>query len=156
MWNFILGIISGLVASLLVWLFAKVLLPYLQDKIYGGLCIDGNWTIYETRGGTEKDVGSLALRQSGYRLKGTSRRTQTRQGDKSDRRFKYKGRVAGDQVTLLFEDARGRDFDAGTYVFRVQNDGVTMVGMATFHGKKENQIVSELRTLRKSASPLPR
>lgn len=154
--NFTLGVISGLVTSFLVWFFAKVLLPYLQDRIYGGICVDGKWTIYETKDGTERDVGSLTLHQKGFRLTGTSRRTQTRQGEKSDRQFVYKGRIAKDRITLLFEDARGRDFDTGTYVFRVHNDGVTMEGMATFDGKQENRIVSEPRTRRKTASPLPR
>lgn len=151
-----IGIFSGLVTSILVWLFAKLLLPYIQDRLYGGLRIEGNWKIYETRDGVEKEVGSLSLQQNGYRLTGKSHRTRTRQGEKSDRQFVYKGRIAGEQVTLLFEDAQGRDFDTGTYVFRIQNDGVTMLGMSTFHGKQENRIVSEMRTLRKSASPLPR
>jgi hypothetical protein len=74
----------------------------------------------------------------------------TRDGAPSNRKFIYEGRFAGEQLTLIFQDARGEDFDCGTYVFRMQNSGTEMVGMATFHGKKENRIVSEKRTLRKT------
>lgn len=63
--------------------------------------------------------------------------------------YSYKGSIHGHQVTLSFEDKKGLGFDAGTYVFIVQNDSNTMVGMATFHGKVENRIVSEPRTLKK-------
>ena len=88
-------------------------------------------------------------------MSGTSQRILTRDGKASDRRFTYTGRIAGEQVTLLFEDQRGRDFDTGTYVFRVQNNCVEMLGMATFHGRRENRIVAEQRVLKKTASPLP-
>lgn len=49
----------------------------------------------------------------------------------------------------MFEDKKGIGFDTGTYVFIVQNDGNTMVGVATFHGKTENLIVSENRILKR-------
>jgi hypothetical protein len=65
------------------------------------------------------------------------------------------GRIAGEQVTLLFDDKQDRDFDSGTYVFRVSNNCIDMAGMATFHGKPENRIVSEQRFLKKTASSVP-
>ena len=98
------------------------------------------------------EIGKITLKQTGHRISGTSVRTKRRDGKKSDRAFNYKGHIYKDQVTLMFEDARGVGFDSGTYVFVVQNDGNTMIGMATFHGKRENQIVSELRTLKKTPS----
>ncbi len=94
--------------------------------------------------------GRLELKQVGRSITGTSVRSKTREGKKSERRFTYRGVIQGNQVTLLFEDAKGVGFDSGTYVFTVQNDAKTMLGMATFHGRKENRIISESRTLTKT------
>lgn len=66
---------------------------------------------------------------------------------KSERKFQYHVTISGNQVTLIFEGAHAGCFDTGTYVFTVLNDSKTMIGMATFHGKKENKIVSDPRTL---------
>ena len=154
--NFITGFLSSMAAAIAVWFVAKMAWPYFIDRLlYRGIRIDGVCAINEVREGEEREVGSVTFKQMGNRLTGTSRRTQTRDRRKSDRPFRYKGRIAGEQVTLLFEDRRGRDFDTGSYVFRVHNNCVEMRGKATFHGKPENEIVAELRILRKSASPVP-
>ena len=94
----------------------------------------------------------MELKQIGRSISVSSVRSKTRDGKKSDRKFSYNGAIYGHQVTLTFEDEKGIGFDTGTYVFTVQNDGKTMVGMATFQGKKENKIISEPRTLTKVLS----
>ena len=104
------------------------------------------------RNGKKTKVGRIDLEQNGRRITETSPRTKTRGGKKSERKFQYLGAISGQQVTLSFEDAQGVGFDTGTYVFIVQSDRKTMVGMATFHGKPENEIVSEPRTLTKVVS----
>jgi hypothetical protein len=156
MGNFILGVASSIVGACLIWTFVALLLPYVHDKLlYGGPRVEGIWDIVEFKDGAERTVGKMTLNQKGARVSGSSYRTLTRDGVASDRRFVYSGRIAGEQLTLLFEDARGRDFDSGSYIFRLYNDHVTMHGLATFHGKPENRILSEARILRKTASPLP-
>jgi hypothetical protein len=154
MFGFVEGVATSIVAAFLVWLFVTIVWPTFQDKVlYSGVRIDGVWDICEMRADELKIVGKVTFQQKGSRITGTSTRVQTRQGLPSDRRFAYRGRIAGDQITLVFQDARGRDFDTGTYVFRLQNDCITMHGMATFAGKPENRIVSEARTLKKTPSP---
>ncbi len=154
--NFMLGVMSSLAAAGLVWVSTRLVWPYVTAKVlYKGVRIDGVWEIYDVKDGAQRKTGLLTLRQQGSRLAGTSQRIETRQGTASDRRSTYAGRIAGEQVTLLFQDQRGLDFDSGAYVFRVQNNCVEMVGVATFHGKPENAIVSERRVLKKTASPLP-
>ena len=154
--RFFLGVLSSIVAAIVGWVVVKILWPYFVDKVlYKCIRVDGVWEIYDIRNDKQEKVGTLELKQQGSRLSGTSRRVQTREGQASDRRFTYTGRIAGEQVTLLFEDRRGRDFDTGTYVFRVQNSYVEMIGVATFHGKRENRIVGEQRILKKTATPLP-
>lgn len=97
-------------------------------------------------------VGQVELTQQGHIVKGQSTRIKTRDGKKSERRFRYHGFISGNQVTLIFEDVKGVGFDTGTYVFTIHNDAKKMIGMATFHGKIENKIVSESRTLIKLVS----
>ena len=70
----------------------------------------------------------------------------------SNREFEYVGKIQNNQLTLVFEDKKGKGFDSESYVFIVQNDGLTMQGMATFQGKPENGIVSEPRCLKKVPS----
>lgn len=148
--NFVIGVISSLSATLIVFLLAKFAWPILRDKLfYTGIRINGSWVIYENRNGEEIQSGKIKLDQKGRKISGESTRSITRDGKQSNREFIYKGSISGNQLTLLFEDKKGLGFDNGTYVFIIQNDGNTMKGMATFHGKMENQIVSESRILKK-------
>lgn len=148
--TFIGGVASSIIAALFVYLFTKYLWPAFSDRaLYHGVRVDGTWEILEQRDGRQKRVGKIQLKQAGRRISGESARSKTREGKESSRQFLYKGSIHAQQVTLLFEDKKGIGFDTGTYVFIVQNDGKTMVGMATFHGRTENLIVSEGRILKK-------
>ncbi|HEX8342387.1 MAG TPA: hypothetical protein VF624_15900 [Tepidisphaeraceae bacterium] len=156
MLNFVVGVITSIVAAPLIWLGAKVVWPHVADRLlYKGIRIEGVWEIHEIRQDSLRHIGELTLRQTGSRVSGSGRRFLTREGRPCDRRFSYMGRIAGEQVTLLFDDKQDRDFDSGTYVFRVSNNCIDMAGMATFHGKPENRIVSEQRFLKKTASSVP-
>ena len=127
--------------------------PTFQNNcLYKGVKAAGEWDIVEVRNGKNITAGRITLQQVGSNIAGSSIRSKTRDGKKSERKFSYKGTIFGNQVTLMFEDHKGVGFDTGTYVFTVQNDHKTMIGMATFHGKSENKIVSESRTLKKVLS----
>lgn len=148
--EFYISILGGIVTALIISAVTKWLWPSFQDKcLYKGIRVAGAWEISEVRNGKTVKSGKIHLKQKGRVIIGTSTRTKTRDGKKSERQFKYHGFTCGKQITLTFEDAKGVGFDTGTYVFIVQNDGTTMLGMATFHGKTENKIVSESRTLTK-------
>ena len=150
MFEFSLAILAGIVTTIIIAVVSKWLWPSFQDRcLYKGIRISGTWEISETRNGKNVKSGKINLTQKGRVITGSSTRTKTRDGKKSERKFKYHGFTCGKQITLTFEDAKGLGFDTGTYVFTVQNDGNTMLGMATFHGKTENKIVSETRALTK-------
>lgn len=151
--TFVGGVATSLTAAALYAIIVRLAWPAFQDRVlYNGIRIAGTWDIVEHRNGERIKVGQIKLKQSGRRITGDSERSKRRDGQESNRKFQYTGHIDGSQVTLLFEDAGGAGFDTGSYVFIVQNDKLTMVGMATFHGKPENAIVSEPRTLEKVAS----
>jgi|GEM_PF-3130804 len=153
MTEFFMGVLSSIVATALIAAVVKWGWPSFKDRLlYNGVRIAGVWDITEVRDGKSVKAGKIELKQQGRLLTGTSTRTKTRDGKNSERKFQYHGSISGHQVTLIFEDAKGVGFDTGTYVFIVQNDSTTMVGMATFHGKTENKIVSEPRILIKVVS----
>ncbi|HHK8230825.1 hypothetical protein [Serratia quinivorans] len=153
MTDIIMSIFASVVATGLLALVGKWAWPRFKDRcLYNGIRVAGVWDITEVRNGKNVKAGKIELKQQGRLITGTSSRTKTRDGKNSDRKFKYHGSISGHQVTLIFEDASGMGFDTGTYVFTVLNDSKTMVGMATFHGKTENKIVSESRTLNKAVS----
>ncbi|MDF9827872.1 hypothetical protein M2447_001977 [Ereboglobus sp. PH5-10] len=151
--NFIIGFFSSLTATGSVAVFVRFVWPAAQYRFFSkGIRIEGPWAIIETRNGVEVHVGQIDLKQNGYRVSGKSTRRKKRDGTDSNRSFVYQGKIQNNQITLLFEDQKGDGFDSGSYVFSVQNDGHTMIGMATFHGKPENRIVSEPRILKKLPS----
>ncbi|EKO3423114.1 hypothetical protein NXE12_003511 [Vibrio fluvialis] len=153
MTEFFIGVVASLSATALVALVVKWGWPTFQSNcLYKGVKVAGEWDIVEVRNGKNITAGRITLQQVGSNITGSSIRSKTRDGKKSERKFSYKGTIFGNQVTLMFEDHNGVGFDTGTYVFTVQNDHKTMIGMATFHGKSENKIVSESRTLKKVLS----
>ena len=152
MTDFGLGILASVVAAIVVAI-ASLTWKWLKNRFfYKGVRVNGTWDVFEDRDGKRVNSGKLKLQQSGSFVKGTSTRTKTRGGKKSNREFKYHGSVSGHQMTLIFEDKKGDGFDTGSYVFIIQNDCTTMIGRTTFHGKPENEIVSERRTLVKVIS----
>ena len=153
MTDFLMGVLSSITATAIIALVIKWGWPTFKDRcLYGGVRVAGSWDVTEVRDGKTTKSGRIELKQKGRLVTGTSTRTKTRDGKKSERKFYYQGAISGHQLTLVFEDAQGEGFDTGTYVFTVQNDAKTMIGMTTFHGKPENKIVSEQRTLTKIVS----
>lgn len=151
--GFWVGVLSSLTATAIIYAVFKWAWPSFKDKcLYNGVRVAGSWDVTEERNGEVTKSGRIDLKQTGRIITGTSIRTRTRGGQESQRKFQYHGIISGHQVTLTFEDAQGKGFDTGAYVFIVQNDGKTMVGNTTFHGKPENKIVSESRTLTKVVS----
>lgn len=151
MLNFFGGVISSIAATILIYLATRQWWPAVSNgALYKGIRVDGSWEIIETRDNKQKVVGKISLKQTGGRISGEGQRSKTRDGKPSNRQFTYKGSIHGNQMTLLFEDKKGVGFDTGTYMFIIQNDGNTMIGMATFHGKAENQVVSERRILKRA------
>ncbi|WP_229613499.1 hypothetical protein [Vibrio parahaemolyticus] len=151
--DFFTGVASSILATGVIAFIVKCGWPIFQNKcLYKGIKVAGEWDIVESRDDKNKTVGRITLNQIGSQITGISIRSKTRDGKRSERKFKYKGTIFGNQVTLVFEDHNGVGFDTGTYVFTVQNDHKTMIGMATFHGKVENRIVSESRTLKRVLS----
>jgi hypothetical protein len=151
MTDFILGVTASILAAILGYICTQHLWPIFRNRaLYRGIHIQGTWEIFEQRREKQLLVGKIQLRQVGNNVSGQSARTRTRDGKISNREFLYKGSILGSQVTLFFEDKKGAGFDTGAYVFIVQNDGNTMIGMATFHGKVENRIISEDRILKKT------
>jgi hypothetical protein len=151
--DFLIGVLSGLTATGVATVLIKYAWPAFKDKcLYNGIRVNGSWDITELRNGKQTKVGRLELYQTGRVITGSSVRTKTRDGKKSERKFSYNGTIHGHQVTLLFDDLKGVGFDTGTYVFTVQNDCKIMIGMATFHGNTENKSVSESRTLKMAVS----
>ncbi|WP_428239504.1 hypothetical protein [Gynuella sp.] len=151
MLNFLLGVISSLVATLIYIVTVKWIVPSFINKfLYDGITISGSWDVYELQDYKKVKSGRLELEQKGRIVTGTSIRKVTRDGKESNRKFIYHGSISGHQLTLMFEDANGKGFDTGSYIFIVENNLKKMVGRNTFHGKRENEIVSEKRFLVKA------
>lgn len=148
MMNFMIGVLATIVGAGLIKAW-----PAVQDRLlYKGIRIAGTWEIVEEQRGKHTKTGQIHLKQCGRIVSGSSTRSKDRGGKKINRNFNYNGHIDGQQVTLLFEDVSGIGFDAGSYIFIVHNDGLSMKGMATFHGKVENKIISEERQLKKIPS----
>lgn len=147
--NFVVGVITGVIANGLC-ILAGISWPSLLDRLlYRGIRIAGKWEILECRNNEEKAVGKIELYQIGKRITGIGERQFTREGSPSNRKFTYEGRFTGEQLVLIFQDQSGSDFDCGTYVFRVMNNRIEMRGIATFNGRNENRIIAEERRLLK-------
>lgn len=148
MLNFLLGVIASLVATFIYMATIKWIVPSFINKfLYDGIPISGAWDVYELQDNKKVKSGRLELEQKGRIVTGTSTRKVTRDGKESNRKFNYHGSISGHQLTLMFEDANGKGFDTGSYILIVENNLKKMVGRNTFHGKRENKIVSERRVL---------
>ncbi|MEQ1149700.1 hypothetical protein ABLT74_06060, partial [Acinetobacter johnsonii] len=97
--EFLLGVLASILASAIIAIIVKWIWPNLKDKcLYDGVRIAGAWDITELRNGKNIKVGKIELIQQGRIVKGTSTRTKTRDGTKSERKFHYHGFINGNSV----------------------------------------------------------
>lgn len=135
---FIIGLTSGLVASLLasfiIWVFYRLLndyfIPKYQEAIYNGVKIDGKWKNEIHNPNSKKGAeGFMKLNQSGTKLFGELNLKSIRGGQNPiSISYDLKGEIVNDLVFLYGtpKDRHMKSFTAG--LFTIVDGGKSLLG----------------------------
>jgi hypothetical protein len=137
--EFSIGVVSGLVASLIIFVlqlgYLRVFRPWLEELLYRDLKIEGRWLGEFPE--AEEFKETVQLTREGHRVKGTV--TVTR-GPDIGHTYAVEGTFKNLILTLSFAAQDSTRLDRGTYTFQVQNNGRDLCGFSTFYQDEENAI----------------
>ena len=135
----VLGILSGLVASAIVFLiqigYMKVLRPWIEDILYRDLRLEGRWLV--TYPEAEDISEAVELARSGHSVTGTI--TVTAGPDKG-RVYSLSGTFKNLILTASFSGRDEARLDRGCFTLQVKHNGQHLVGFSTYYQDDENEI----------------
>lgn len=151
--SYVEGIITGVVASLVVALLTLMvkewLIPRIRAILYQGPDINGKWFSYQSDPEADEPMGFAEVVQKGAVVSMKLTRTRSRSGKPVSRKFIYKGQFSEGQLTMLFEDERARGYITGAIVLRLSADTKALDGKTTYFDHNANAVVSNDLFLRK-------
>jgi hypothetical protein len=110
------------------------------DASRTGADISGEWSSYDSVEPTALPAGSARITQRGASVAMTLHRTRSRDGNVTDRRFRYHGTLSAGQLTLLFEDERARGFITGSIVLRLSSTLRLLTGKTVYFNHDLNAV----------------
>lgn len=165
--NLMIGIISGIVASIIIWgfmlIYRKIILPAIKEILYKGIDIEGEWHGTVTSDNKtmkdgkpvvvkEKDKEiTLSLKQNAYQLDGELVIKNINGNNEYFSFYKFSGFIRDNYVVLNYMPKSKKSIGLGTYVFIVQDGGKALDGklIATEINKMELVVIEHIRLFRK-------
>lgn len=129
----LLGIISGLVASSITLIIAnmwkRVIEPWIDERLYRGIKINGRWLATTTVNGVERKV-AWEISQIAHRISGRAvPLTGPNQGYVFDTRGYFRNLV----LTLTYERKDEYSLNCGCLTLRLVNNGTKLEGYLVFY-----------------------
>ena len=126
------GIISGVLSSVIVWLFYRfwsdTLLPWYQMRVYRGVSVQGLW-IGTRVDGNNMFAFSLNLAQRGHNLLGTfTAKDKLAAGEETETAFDLRGVITNSYVLLNYSPASVHRYGSGAFLFQIFNAGAQLRG----------------------------
>jgi hypothetical protein len=137
--EFTIGVVSGLVTSLIVFVlqlgYLRVLRPWIEELLYRDLMIEGSWLGEYPENADLKETVQLA--RKGHRVTGTITVTG---GPDVGHVYSVEGSFKNLILTLSFAAQDSRRLDRGTYTFQAQDNGRCLRGYSTFYQDHKDAI----------------
>jgi hypothetical protein len=140
------GVVSGIVTSLILFLFlkywAKVFIPWFEDRVYRGVRIDRRWKIY-TDNQTESSA-EVTLKQSAHRISGV-----IAWNDKDGiTDYLITGEFKDLILTATYQQRNTNSLDRGTITLYCLKNGAQLTGCYAWYDVKTSKIASGAYELR--------
>lgn len=154
------GVVSGVLSAALLWLVGylwfNVCTPWLDNRLYKGVLLDGKWqgarNAYrekETDGNIERELIHrlellLELEQHGYKISGIFRAKaiDPENRDVYENLYKISGHVSDNFVILEYTPVSRKRAGLGTFVLNVKNGGRRMHGSISFVEEGDMEVES--------------
>lgn len=138
--NIIAGLISGLLATLLVFVFRSVwttlIIPWFEERIYKDVRIEGSWySLYPSSSDVRQEVITLARR--GHAITGT---IICSTGSDSGEKYQVAGSFRNMLLPLTYESADLTKADRGTITLKAVHNGERLAGKIAMYNTFEDSV----------------
>ena len=138
--DFYTGIISGLVTGILIWLFRfgwlRILSPFVEDLLYRGVRIDGQWTA-ELDGAESIHKEEIIVNQWGSRISGTLKCIE---GQDQGSAYIFNGVFKNLILTATYESTNKFATDRGTFTVKLKDNGSCFQGHTVYLGATDGEL----------------
>ena len=132
-----------IVISKLVWKY-KIENLILDKFSRGYQDISGVWHATSELENKMTSVDKTTIEQHGYKINGTSVYTLTHQDGKTEtKEFEICGVVKNDLVSAYYVNKNRRQKGMGSFTYKIQRDGNSMLGHGVFYSVDDNDIVEQ-------------
>ena len=138
--NIIAGLISGVLATLLVFVFRTVwtalVIPWFEERIYKDVRIEGKWySLYPTTSDSRQEV--ISLERHGHAITGIIICTV---GSDTGEKYHVAGSFRNMLLPLTYESADSSKTDRGTITLKSVHNGERLAGKLAFYNTIEDSI----------------
>jgi hypothetical protein len=146
-WSIILGVISGIATTVLIYIakkfWSEVLLPLYQNYRYQGADISGSWfTEYNTEEPAFKSTFSVVLKQNAHKITGSMHFTY----EAEDRKFNIDYNLSGEYwegyINLTCRSKDRKTFSHGSMFLKLINNGSGLLGQFNFRHSTDDKVVN--------------
>ena len=140
------GVFTGVVASIVFWIFQMIIREWLIPKLKStfrdknGASVSGSWDVRYN--GKDKVIAHIDLNQDGSIVTGSGQVNKTRADEDVTRKYKYTGNMLNNSLVLKFDDETNPLFTGGAMVFHFPNPAVTsfLQGKSIFYKQELNDV----------------
>jgi hypothetical protein len=136
--NFLIGVLSGVVASLFaiaITQFIKKLLQFIRRKNQGP-DLTGPWDVYDRNINL---IGNVQINQKGSYVKANLNLIKDSNGNN---KFECIGKFSSGQLRLLYEDINMKGYNVGVILLHLCLDNRTLKGKIVYQNHDNGRIVS--------------
>jgi len=147
--SIVVGVLTGVAANIVTYLFVSVWLPSYRNYVYKGIRLDGDWIISQ---GTQPADGlglsktwilSANLEHKAYSVCGHATATLMENGRPKDViNYDFDGRIFDRFISLVFKNRDASRIAYSVFLLEVTGAGARMEGYRCFYGLRQNRIRS--------------
>ncbi|WP_460593400.1 hypothetical protein [Giesbergeria sinuosa] len=138
--NIIAGLISGLLATILVFVFrsawSALIIPWFEERIYKDVRIEGSWySLYPSSSDVRQEV--ITLQRRGHAITGT---IICSSGNDSGEKYQVSGSFRNMLLPLTYESADLTKTDRGSITLKAVHNGERLAGKIAMYNTFEDSV----------------
>lgn len=132
--SLVAGVVSGVIASLIVFAFRvywlKILQPWYENRLYQGAVIEGDWTTTIDFPDGTTNTHRITLRRVGYTVSGVANCVS---GYSEGQTYEFAGTFKNLLLTGTYQVTNSRSLERGTFTLMLVQGGARLQGYLSYY-----------------------
>lgn len=141
--SLVAGVVSGVIASLIVFAFRvywlKILQPWYENRLYQGAVIEGDWTTTIDFPDGNTNTHRITLRRVGYAVSGVANCVS---GYSEGQTYEFTGTFKNLLLTGTYQVTNSRSLERGTFTLMLVQGGARLQGYLSYYDNMVHSVRS--------------